>query len=134
MEDLYLIYIHEFGKNYKDKYFYEFLFSDTIEGIDGEEWDSYPASGNPYPPKEELIKQVGSIDGSVHLIVAQNNEQFSMWDAIDGVIALGWESLDGEDYPKPRLVFPFGMKIKDVEATLYERDITIKYEKTIKNG
>jgi hypothetical protein len=135
MDNLYLIYVHEIGFDYKDKYFYEFIFSDTIDKIDGEGWDSYPASGNPEPPNVDLIKQVGKISGLYRLTVAQNNEQFSMWDSIDGIIPLAWENIDGlDDYPDKRLVFPFGMSIKDVEATLYEKDIIIEYEKILKNG
>lgn len=130
MNDLYLIYIHEFGKNYKERYYYEFLFSNTKVGIDGEDWDSYPASsGNPAPPSPDFIKQVGNISGDFHLKLVQNNEQFSMWDAIDGVVALGWEEIDGDDYPEPRLTFQFGMTLKEVESRLYERDIIIKFEK-----
>jgi len=135
MDNLYLIYVHEIGFDYKDKYFYEFIFSDTIDKIDGEGWDSYPASGNPEPPNMDLIKQVGKISGLYRLTVAQNNEQFSMWDSIDGIIPLAWENINGlDDYPDKRLVFPFGMPIKDVEATLYEKDIIIEYEKILKNG
>jgi hypothetical protein len=132
MNDLYLIYVHEIGFDYKDKHFYEFIFSDTLENIDGEGWDSYPASGNPDPPKSNVVKQVGKIGSMYKLTVAQENEQFSMWDSIDGVIPLAWQNIDGlEQYPTDRLVFPFGMKIKDVEAILYEKDIIIEYEKIL---
>ena len=65
----------------------------------------------------------------------QDNEQFSMWDAIDGVVALGWENIDGlDDYPETRLTFSFGMKMQAVKDLLYERDINIKYEKKLTNG
>jgi hypothetical protein len=134
MEDLYLIYIHEIGANHKDIYFYEFMYSDSIDNIDGEGWDEYPAGGNPYPPKDLLIQQVATFNTSLQLTLVRNNEQFSMWDSVDGVIPLGWENIDGlDDYPTKRLIFPFGMKLKDAQALLYERDITIKYEKKFKN-
>lgn len=134
MKDLYLIYVHEIGCDYKDKYFYEFIFSDTLEKIDGEGWDSYPASGNPEPPKGDMVKQVGKIGSMYQLTVAQENEQFSMWDSIDGVIPLAWQNIEGlEKYPDERLVFPFGMTLKDVNAILYEKDIIIEFEKELKN-
>jgi hypothetical protein len=134
MEDLYLVYIHRIGHDYKDIFFYEFIFSSTIVGIDGDGWDSYPASGNPYPPYENLIAQVGKVNSDIKLSLLQDNEQFSMWDGIDGVIALGWQNIDGmEEYPESRLTFSFGMKIKDVESLLYERDIIMKYEKNLTN-
>jgi len=132
MKDLYLIYVHELGANYKDKNFYEFLFSDTTLNIDGIDWDAYPAGGHPKPPREELIKEIGRIIIPFKLNVAQNNEQFSLWDAQDGVIPLSWEMLEGEEYPNPRLVFPFGLKLGDVEKKLNEREIKIEYEKKLK--
>jgi len=128
MEELYLVYVHGFGTNYKDINFYEFIFSDKKDDIDGEGWDSYPANGDPQPPKKQIIKQMGVIEVKFELELAQNNEQFSMWDSIDGVIPLAWEKIEDE-YPSVRLIFPFGMTLKDVEAALYERDIIIKYEK-----
>ena len=64
----------------------------------------------------------------------QDNEQFSMWDAIDGIVALGWENIDGmEEYPENRLTFSFGMSLKEVKDLLYERDINIEYEKKLTN-
>lgn len=130
MENLYLIYVHKIGYNHENIYSYEFIFSDTVENIDGEGWDSYPASGNPEPPFEKLIIQVGKIDIESDLHVAQDNEQFSMYDALDNVIPLAWENIDGlDEYPEKRMVFPFGMKIKKVADLLYERDVVMTYKK-----
>jgi len=135
MDDLKLIYVHQLGPDCYDNYIYQFIFSDTIENIDGEGWDSYPAGGNPYPPNKDVIKQVGRIEGDLKLIVLQDNEQFSMWDAIDGVVSLAWENIDGlDDYPENRLTFSFGMKLQDVKDLLYERDINLEYEKKLTNG
>ena len=135
MDDLKLIYVHQVGHDYLDSYIYQFIFSNTIEGIDGEGWDSYPAGGNPYPPSKDVIKQVGKIEGETKLIVVQDNEQFSMWDAIDGVVALAWENIDGmDDYPDNRLTFSFGMEMQEVKDLLYERDINLEYEKKLTNG
>jgi len=134
MNNLYLIYVHEIGFDYEEQFFYEFIFSDTLDNIDGEGWDSYPASGNPKPPNEDLVKQVGKVKMDNNLIVIQDNEQFSVWDAIDGVISLAWENIDGlEEYPDKRLVFPYGMPLKEVTDKLYERDIRIKFKKELKN-
>ena len=133
--ELYLIYIHEIGFDHEGKYFYEFIFSDSIDNIDGEGWDSYPASGNPSSPNPDVIKQVGKIELDNHLLVAQDNEQFAMWDAIDGVIPLAWENIDGlEEYPQNRLVFPFGMLSDEVADKLYERDIRIKFKNELKEN
>ena len=38
-EGLFLIYINVIGSNWKGELVYEFLFSDTIEGVDGYDRD-----------------------------------------------------------------------------------------------
>jgi hypothetical protein len=56
-----------------------------------------------------------------------------MWDATDGIVALAWENIDGlEEYPEPRLVFPFGISLTAVNDKLYERDIRIEFKKEFK--
>lgn len=134
MDELYLIYVHKTSPDYKGIMGYDFIFSNTIKGIDGVGWGEYPANGNPEPPNKEFIKQVGKVNVDFNFHVAQDNEQFSMWDAIDGVIPLAWEDIDGlDDYPDNRLVFPYGIKINKVKDLLYEKDMIIKYEKELKD-
>tara|TARA_R110000796_G_scaffold58413_5_gene134904 strand:- start:12672 stop:13085 length:414 start_codon:yes stop_codon:yes gene_type:complete len=135
MNKLYLIYVHEIGFDIEEKYFYELIFSDTIDNVqDIEDWDSYPASGNPRAPSGDLVKEVGKIELDGSLIVAQNNELFSMWDSIDGIIPLAWENIDGMDeYPEKRLVLPFGISLTAVNDMLYERDIRIIFKNELKN-
>lgn len=134
MDNLYLIYVHRIGYDHSNQYFYEFIFSDTVDNVDGEGWDSYPASKNPEPPFENLIVQVGKIASDYELHVAQDNEQFSMYDAIDGIIPLAWENIDGlDEYPENRLVFPFGTEIKKVADILYEKDVVMEYKFELEN-
>jgi hypothetical protein len=128
MKDLYLIYVNRVGKDYKGNYLYEFLFSDTTQNIDGDDWDTFPASGRPEPPHEIFIKHVGKLQSGLRLDVVQDSDTFAVWDAIDGVIALAWENIDEyESYPDQRLCFKFGENISDVESKLYERDIILEY-------
>jgi hypothetical protein len=133
---MFLIYINKIGKNWKDEFLYEFIFSDTIENIDGEDWDSYPASGNPSPPDQKFIKKVGTLTTTLNLEVIQNSESFAIWDAVDGIISLSWENLDGyEEYPESRLFFKFGETINSVEDKIYERDMILIFnEKNEKKG
>ncbi len=132
MKGLFLIYINMVGKDYKGNLIYEFIFSDTTKNIDGEEWDTFPASGRPEPPHENFIKNVGRLESELHLDVIQNSDTFAVWDAIDGVIALGWENINAYDsYPEKRLCFKFGETLEEVEAKLYEKDLILNY--TIKN-
>ena len=127
MKDLVLIYVNHVGKDYMGNYVYEFIFSNTIEGVDGNEWDTYPASGRPEPPYPIYIKYVGKLESELKLDTVQNSDTFAIWDAIDGVIALAWENVDGyENYPDTRLCFRFGETYKDVEAKLYEKDLILE--------
>ena len=130
MEKLYLIYINSIGKDWKGNYLYEFLYGDNIDGVDGEEWDSVPASGRPEPPHEEFVKKVGRLTTELKLSLIQESNTFCIWDAVDGIIALGWEDFDEYDeYPENRLWFKFGEELSSVNDKLYEKDIVLDYEK-----
>jgi hypothetical protein len=130
MKDLFLIYVNMVGKDYKGDYLYEFIFSNTTKNIDGNEWDTFPASGRPEPPHEHLIKKVGRLESELKLDVIQNSDTFAVWDAIDGVIALAWENINAYDsYPEKRLCFKFGEPLKDIEGKLYEKDLILNYNK-----
>ena len=131
-----LIYVNELGPNYKGDNIYEFIFSD-VEEVWGEEWDVEPASGRPSPPNIEYIKKVGVLRNSdIELNLVQNSDFFSVYDAVEDVISLGWEKSDSEfvvDSKYKRLVFRYGDTVKSVEDKLYERDIVLSYEKSFVN-
>lgn len=131
MNDLFLVFINVIGKDWKGINLYEFIFSDTKEDIDGDDWDAIPAAGRPLPPNEEHVVKVGRLttdDFTLHVI--QESDSFSVWDAVDGVVALGWENMDDyEEYPEKRLAFHFGEDIKAVEDKLYEHDLILEYKK-----
>lgn len=129
-DSLYLIYVNQVGKDYRGNYIYEFIFSDTTDNIDGENWDLFPASGRPEPPHDSFIKQVGRLESELKLDVIQNSDTFAVWDAVDGVIALAWENINAYDsYPEQRLCFTFGESIESVSNKLYEKDLTLVYNK-----
>ncbi len=130
MKGFFLIFINVVGKTHNGNYLYEFIFSDSIENIDGEDWDQFPAAGRPEPPHEHLIKKVGRIETEIKLDVIQNSDTFAVWDAVDGVIALAWENINAyESYPEKRLCFQFGEIMKSVEEKLYEKDLILNYNK-----
>jgi hypothetical protein len=130
MKELFLIYINKIGKDYKENYLYEFIFSDTIDGIDGDDWDTFPASGRPSAPHDHFIKKVGRLESEIKFDVIQYSDTFAVWDAIDGVIALAWENINAYDsYPEKRICFKFGEPISEVETKLYEKDLTLQYNK-----
>ncbi len=129
-----LVYINKIGQNWKGNYIYEFLFSDIVKDIDGEGWDSYPSSGNPEPPEGRFIKETGLLNTTLKLDLVQESDSFAMWDAVDGVVAMAWENMEGYDeYPEKRLFFSFGEDIESVNDKLYEKDIVLNYNKELIN-
>ncbi len=124
-----LVFINELGPNFRGDNIYEFIFSD-VDDVYGEEWESETANGKPTPPHVEFIKKVGVLKNSdIELELIQNSDFFGMYDAVDGVIALGWEKPD--NYEGKRLVFHFGDKLETVENKLYEKDIVLKWERNL---
>lgn len=131
----YLIYVNELGPNYKGDNIYEFIFSDDLEDVWGENWDSSPANGNPLPPDLEHIKKVGVLkNDQITLLVIQNSDYFTMLDSIDGIIALAYEndSSDVDFAKQKRLVFKYGDTEESIKDKLYERDFVLEFEKTLK--
>jgi len=129
-----LVYVNELGPNYKGDNVYEFIFS-TQEDVWGDDWDIEPASGRPTPPHIQFIEKVGVLKNSgIELNLIQNSDFFSVFDSVEGVIALGWENSDSEavvDKKYTRLVFHYGESEKSVSDKLYERDIVLKWEKSL---
>jgi len=109
-EGLFLIYVNVLGSDWKGETNYEFIFSDTTKDVDGEDWDLYPASGQPSPPRKDLIKAVGVLTP-------------------DCINALAWENItDYEVYPERRLSFMFGQTIKSVEDKKKKKDFVLEYK------
>jgi hypothetical protein len=125
---MYLVYINQLGVDYRGYNLYEFIFSESTVGVDGEDWDVYPASiGNVTPPAFEVISKVGLWETELKLEVISQSDTFCVWDAVDGVVALAYENVTGYAiYPDDRLVFNFGDSLEKTKKTLYSRDITIE--------
>jgi hypothetical protein len=125
----YLTYINGLGPDYKGNNLYEFIFSENLE-VWGTSWEASPSSGYPTPPDLEFIKKVGVLRNSeMKLELVQNSDYFNMSDAMDGVIALGWEIEDFEE--NKRLVFKFGEEEDSVKNKLYEKDLILEFEKNV---
>ena len=117
-----LIYINEIGSDYKGQKQYEFIFS-KLKEFDIEEWFVIPASisVNSKSPNVDYIDLVGLLkDSDIQLELIQNSDYFGVIDAVDGVIALGWEKFDMES-EDDRLFFRFGETIESVNRKIRER-------------
>lgn len=124
-----LVYINYVGEDWKGKYVYEFLFANSLENVDGDDWDAYPASlGRPSPPSGDFIVREGKLTSELKFDLVQDSDTFAVWDAVDGVIALGWEDIsEYDEYPDSRLYFDFGTDIKAVDDLLLEKDAVLEY-------
>lgn len=130
----FLIYVNELGPNYKGENIYEFIFSNSLDNVWGDGWESKPSNGYPLPPDLEYINKVGTLKSDdISLSVIQKSDYFSMIDAVDNVIALSWEDeTDSVDFEVvKRLVFKFGDAEQEVKDKLYERDIVLEFEKKV---
>jgi len=129
----FLIYVNKLGSNYKGENLYEFIFSDNVNDVWGESWDSKPANGYPSPPDLEFISKVGLLKNELDFEVLQNSDIFSMLDGMEDVIALAWEKeSESVNFEKDkRLVFRFGDTLDSVKNKLYARDIVLEFERKV---
>lgn len=127
---MYLIYINELGIDYKGQHQYEFIFGESIDLIE-DEWFIIPSSGRSVPPSIENIHMVGLLKNSdLVLDLVQNSDYFGMIDAVDGIVALGWEPFDIESEEQPkRISFHYGEHIESVKEKLDDKSIKIIIEK-----
>lgn len=134
MKELYLIYINKIGTNFKGDHIFEFLFSDRTNYDWDETWyeSSVVTDKNDLTPDPSFIKLVGGLKTSeLDLELIQNSGVFQIYNAVEGIIALGWEKLqDDQDYPEERLVFKFGETKKSIEEKLYSLDLVLNYDET----
>ena len=134
MKELYLIYINKVGTNHKGEHIFEFLFSDRTNYDWDETWyeSSVVTDKNDLTPDPSFIKLVGGLKTSeLDLELIQNSGVFQIFNAVEGIIALGWEKLqDDQEYPEERLVFRFGETKKSVEEKLYSLDLILNYDET----
>ena len=124
---MYLIYINELGKDYRGQRQYEFIFTKTLIPDGGEvlmdEWFIVPSSGRAIPPEIGFIDLVGLLKNSdLELELVQNSDYFGVIDAVDDIIALGWEPFDRNAEERPiRISFHFGENVDSVTETLASR-------------
>ena len=129
---MYLIYINRIGTTFKGEHIFEFLFSNSVDW----EWDEtwYEASvmtdTRELSPDESIIKVVGTLKtDEFDLELVQEDGVRDIYNAVEGIIALGWEKLEEDDeIPERRRVFNFGDTKESVDEQLYEYDLILKYK------
>ena len=132
--DLKLIYINKIGTNFKGEHMFEFLFSDRTDHDWEEDWyeSSVITDMSVMTPPTNYIKSVGFLQTKeLDLHLVQESGVFQVYNAVEGIIALGWEKWDEEDEDIDeefeRLVFKFGDHQAEVEAKLMTMGIELTY-------
>ena len=121
-----LLYINEIGTDYKLQKQYEFVFGKDLDVLT-DEWYFIPASGRVEPPDVTFIDLVGLLKNSEMVLeLVQDSEYFGMIDAVDGIIALGWEPFDIEsEEDVERICFHFGEDVDSVKEKLASKGLSL---------
>tara|TARA_R110002020_G_scaffold138469_7_gene308541 strand:+ start:10456 stop:10863 length:408 start_codon:yes stop_codon:yes gene_type:complete len=129
---MYLIYINRIGTTFKGEHIFEFLFSNSVEWEWDETWyeSSVMTDTRELSPNESIIKVVGTLKtDEFNLELVQEDGVRDIYNAVEGIIALGWEKLeDEEEIPEKRRVFNFGDTKESIDEQLYEYDLALKYK------
>lgn len=129
---MYLIYINRIGTTYKGEHIFEFLFSSSVEWEWDESWyeSSVMTDTRELSPDESIVKIVGTLKtDEFNLELVQEDGVRDIYNAVEGIIALGWEKLEeDEEIPEKRRVFNFGDTKESVDEQLYEYDLALKYK------
>lgn len=132
MSEYKVVYIIYVGKDVDNKNIYQFILSNNPDDVFSEGWGEKPASNIPKSIlmiDEDMYEYVKEVKTDITLDLAQDNSCFSMQDARDNIVALGYENIDNyEEYPeKGRIVIHFGESIDDVEKKFAKRDLYLKF-------
>ena len=129
---MYLIYINRIGTTFKGEHIFEFLFSNSVEWEWDESWyeSSVMTDTRELSPDESIIKMVGTLKtDEFNLELVQEDGVRDIYNAVEGIIALGWEKLEeDEEIPEKRRVFNFGDTKESIDEQLYEYDLALKYK------
>lgn len=133
-----LAYIQGLGKNYKSENEYEFIFCESEDDvIQGEEWNRQRAVDyGVTPPSVDCVTGISRIvidPEDIDLELVQEIDGFTVLDAVDGIVSLGWEVDPPVTHRTKRLVFKYGESFTDVKNKFYTRDIDIELMITDKN-
>ena len=125
-ETVYLCFIRLIGEENDGYYRYEFIFTNDIDNVWGEEFDQKPAClVNNLIVDDEFITEIHIVKMKIKLDLIQNNCCFSVSDCYDGIVSIAWQNLDDEtEYPEDgRIFFRFGETLEEVENKLAIKNV-----------
>lgn len=127
MDSEQLIFIKQIGEDINNNYVYDLFFTDDIDLVWGESWQTKPAGiCGDIPPTQDSFNLTKRIVTEIKLDLAQDNTCFSMQDCMSNIIPLGWENIDDYDeYPDDRLVLHYGETYEDIEEILNNKNINL---------
>lgn len=121
-EKIYLCFVRLIGEESDGYYRYEFIFTDNVDEVFGENWEYKPCClVNDLMPSDEYITEIHIVKTKIKFDLVQNNCCFGMQDCLDGIVAIAYEDIDEYDeYPEDRgrLFFMFGESLDKVENKL----------------
>lgn len=125
-EKLYLCFIRLIGEENDGYYRYEFVFTDNIDEVWGDEFNQKPAClVNNLMVNDEYITEIHIVKMKIKLDLIQDNCCFSISDCYDGIVSLAYENTDSyEEFPEDgRLFFRFGETLDEVERKLAIKNV-----------
>ena len=125
-ETVYLCFIRLIGEENDGYYRYEFIFTDNVDEVFGENFNQKPAClVNGLIVDDKYITEIHIVKMKIKLDLIQDNCCFSIADSYDGIIALAWENVDVYDeYPDDgRIFFRFGETLDEVDNKLAMKNI-----------
>jgi len=125
-ETVYLCFIRLIGEENDGYYRYEFIFTNDIDNVWGEEFDQKPAClVNNLIVDDQFITEIHVVKMKIKLDLIQNNCCFSISDCYDGIVSIAWQNLDDEtEYPEDgRIFFRFGETLEEVENKLAIKNV-----------
>ena len=64
---MFLVYVNELGPNYKGQNVYEFIFSDNLSGIWGEDWDKTPETAKQFIKDSAYVDHIDGDTSNNHV-------------------------------------------------------------------
>lgn len=141
IKEVRLCFVRLVGEENDGYYRYEFIFTDNIDEVFGEDFDQKPAClVNNLMVSDEYITEIHIVKMRIKLELAQDSCCFAMSDFYDGICAIAFEDISQyESYPEDgRLFFFFGESLQEVEEKLATKHVLMMdnnlFQKTVENG